>query len=340
MERSSLPLVSIITPSYNQALYLEHTLVSVLGQNYPNLEYFVIDGGSQDGSQNIIQAHASQLAGWVSEPDRGQADAINKGFRQAKGEIVAWLNSDDLYLPGAISQAVEVMLRRPEVGLVFGNALTIDAKGHPLNLLTFGDWGLLELMRFRIICQPAVFMRRNVLLQAGLLDESYHLMLDHHLWLRMARHAGLVYVPALWAAARQHPSAKNAAQAAGFSRETKRLLAWLETNPEYQVLFQQDRRAIQGGALRLSARYLLDSGAFAQALGEYMRAMRKAPAYTLHHWHRMVYALLSMVGLGGLSRWYYRLGSAPDLSGYPQLNNWPGLALPSFEEQHSPAGQV
>ncbi len=107
------PLVSIITPSYNQVQYLEDTIQSVIQQDYPNIEYIVVDGGSTDGSLEVIERYKNKLAWWVSEPDQGQADAINKGFRKASGEIIAWLNSDDLYLPGAISSAVELFQENP-----------------------------------------------------------------------------------------------------------------------------------------------------------------------------------------------------------------------------------
>lgn len=323
---NSRPLVSIITPSYNQASYLEYTFQSVFRQDYPHLEYLVVDGGSTDGSLAILEKYADRFAWWLSEPDRGQAEAINKGFRRASGEIIAWLNSDDLYLPGAISQAVAALQQHPEAGMVFGDALTIDAAGKPLNVLRFGDWGLDEFKKFRMICQPAVFMRRGALPADTLLDESYDFMLDHHLWLRIASQHPVQHIPALWAAARHHPQAKNAAQAARFSAETLRLLDWMRSTPEFQALDRTDSRQMIGGAYRLSARYLLDGGQANPALREYLRALAYAPAYTLRHWHRMAYALLSLLGLRQADQWYYRLNKTPDLSAYPQLRSWPGLA--------------
>ncbi len=109
-----LPRVSIITPSYNQARFIEQTIQSVLSQDYPNLEYLIVDGGSSDGSLEIIRRYSSQLAWWVSEPDHGQTDAINKGFAHAHGEIFAWLNSDDTYLPGAVTHAVAALQAHPQ----------------------------------------------------------------------------------------------------------------------------------------------------------------------------------------------------------------------------------
>ncbi len=292
---SETPLVSIITPSYNQAAFLEHTLNSVFLQTYPNLEYLVVDGASTDGSVEIIRRNAGRLAYWVSEKDQGQAEAINKGFQRARGEIIAWLNSDDIYLPGAITQAVHALQTHPQAGLVFGDAITMDAQGRPLNQLSFGDWGLDELMRFRIICQPAVFMRRSVLEKAGYLDRSFHFLLDHHLWIRMASAAPVQHIPEIWAAARHHAQAKNVAQAAGFGQEARRILSWMYDQPQLLPATITNKRQILAGVYRLEGRYLLDGGQPAAALSAYFRSFINKPGYALQHSHRMLYALLSLV---------------------------------------------
>lgn len=295
------PLVSIITPSYNQAEFIESTLQSVHAQGYPALEHIVVDGASTDGSRAVIEKHAQGLASWISEPDRGQADAINKGFQRAHGEIIAWLNSDDLYLPGAVWRGVEALEANPRLGFVFGDALTVDTAGRPLNRLVFGPWGLDMLVRFRIICQPAVFMRRSVLEQAGGLDANFHTMLDHHLWLRMARLAPIAYIGGKdnvpLAAARHHPSAKNVAQPEKFAFETLRLLAWVENQPELLAQAGVGRRQVRGGAYRLAARYLLDGDRPAQALRFYGLALAAWPGYTARHAHRIAYAVGSLFGL-------------------------------------------
>lgn len=319
-----MPLVSIVTPSYNQAAFLESTLQSVLWQEGVDLELLVVDGGSTDGSLEIIRRYADRLAWWVSEPDSGQAEAINKGLRRAKGEIVAWLNSDDLYLPGAVAQAAAELEDHPEAGLVFGDALTIDAQGCPLNRLAFGDWGLEELSSFRIICQPAVFMRRSALDAAGLLDLSYHFLLDHHLWLRIASQAPVVHVSAIWAAARHHPGAKNVAQAAGFGQEAFRILEWMQASPRLGPEVAARRRQVLAGAHRLNARYLLEGDKPGPALKAYAQALRYNPPFALRHAHRMLYALASLAGL----KLPARRRRPPDLSSL-NLETWPGLAFNS-----------
>lgn len=338
------PLVSIITPSYNQAAYLEYTLQSVLQQEYTPIEYLVIDGNSTDGSQEIIQRYAHRLAWWVSEPDSGQSEAINKGFRRAKGEIIAWVNSDDLLLPGAVQEAVAALQTQTNVSMVFSDALTIDAHGQPINRFDFRkalgikpnapvDY-LSLFLRFRIICQPAVFIRRQALEQTSLLDPSYHFMLDHHLWIRLASIAPALYVPEqLWAAARHHPAAKNTTQAAAFSQEILRLLDWIQNQPQLAPVVKQIRPQIYGGAYRLSARYLLDGGMPRSALHSYWQAFRLWPAFALKHSHRILYALLCLAGwdrpiallrhrqAGRQSRQLRKQLRQTPLSG------WPGISL-------------
>ena len=296
-DSNSLPLVSIITPSYNQAAYLEATLHSVFQQEYSPIEYIVIDGGSTDGSREILQHHAARFAYWVSEPDGGQAEAINKGLAHARGEYIAWLNSDDLYLAGAVRQAVAVLESDPEVGLVYGQLHSIDAQGEIFNTIRYQPYDLVDLLSFRIIGQPSVFIRRSCLARAGILDPGYQYLLDHQLWIRIAQVAELRYVPEVWASARHHEAAKNVAHAADFGNEVYRILAWAQSQPDLAALLVQHQRRVMAGAYRLDARYLLDGGAFAPSLLAYWRAFTQQPGYALQHWKRIAYAGAGVLGL-------------------------------------------
>ena len=303
-----LPLVSIVTPSYNQGSFLEKTMLSVLEQDYPKIEYWVIDGGSTDNSVDIIKSHQQRLAGWVSEKDRGQADGVNKGFAKATGEIVGWLNSDDLYYPGAIREAVAAFQAHPEASFVFSDVESIDGEGKAFNLMRYGDWKLADLMAFNIIGQPGVFIRREVLEQAGYLDLSYNYLLDVQLWLKMARISEPFYAPGkVWAAARLHEKAKNAAQVSGFGPEAFRLAKWLCEDEAYYPLNAQNFNKIWAGAHRLNAFYQVEAQNYGDALRSYARMLRFQPKQPLLTYRRMVFALLGWLGLGKLRKPYERL---------------------------------
>lgn len=204
------PLVSIITPSYNQGRFIEETILSVLNQDYPHIEYLVIDGGSTDNTVEILKKYERRLT-WLSEPDRGQSNAINKGFRLAKGEILAWLNSDDTYLPGAVHKAVAHLMEHPKVMMVYGEGYQIDERSRvkgrfpwtePLDL-----WRLVYVWDY--ILQQTAFFRRQVFDTIDMLDETLQWGMDWDLWIRIAKKFRVEYIPEYLANLRQHPEAKT-----------------------------------------------------------------------------------------------------------------------------------
>jgi glycosyltransferase involved in cell wall biosynthesis len=203
-------LVSIVTPSYNQARFLESTIQSVLGQDYPAIEYIVIDGGSSDGSVEIIKQYADRLAYWISEPDRGQTDAINKGFAKANGEVMAWLNSDDTYKPRAVTEAVAFLQEHPEVGMAYGDADFIDLQGRVMGRFPAAQTDYKRLRRGYVhIPQQAAFWRASLWKEVGPLDPSFTFAMDYDLWVRLARITELRYYPRVWANFRLHGSSKT-----------------------------------------------------------------------------------------------------------------------------------
>jgi hypothetical protein len=205
------PRISVVTPSYNQAAYLEETMRSVLLQGYPNLEYMVVDGGSTDGSADIIRRYAPYLTYWVCEPDRGQSHAINKGWARATGDLLAWLNSDDTYLPGALATVARYMAGAPACGLCHGGERTVGADSQPLAVAKrhpAGE-GLALLLPYNRIAQPTVFVRRALQARVGPLDENLHYVLDRDYWLRASLSETFGRVDAEIATCRIHSAAKT-----------------------------------------------------------------------------------------------------------------------------------
>lgn len=224
MDPNALPRISVVTPTFNRRTFLEHTLRSVLDQGYPNLEYIVVDGGSTDGSVDLIRSHEQRLAAWISEPDAGQYDAINKGFARSTGEVMAWINSDDLYTPWTLSVVGEIFASLPDVQwITSSNKLVADDQGRAVNgggrwprtcrdgflkgeNLAAGPWYSTDWIQ-----QESTFWRRSLWEKAGgYVDASMKLAADFELWLRMFQHADIHCVPTPLALYRNHRGQKTA----------------------------------------------------------------------------------------------------------------------------------
>ena len=214
----STPLkISVVTPSYNQGQFIEATIQSVLSQDYPHVEYFVIDGGSADESASIIEKYASQLKYWCSEPDEGQADAIGKGFDLCTGDILCWLNSDDLLLPGALSAVAKFFSDHPKIDAVSGGGFYVDESGRPYRR-GFGTCSLgvaATANRFRFlqaqdgVFQMATFWRREAYLAVGGIDRSLQFIMDLDLFTRLAQRSRFGRLPELLACFRLHDACKT-----------------------------------------------------------------------------------------------------------------------------------
>jgi glycosyltransferase involved in cell wall biosynthesis len=214
------PLVSIVTPSLDQGRFLEEAIRSVAEQNYPSIEHVVVDGGSTDETLEVLRRHPHVR--WVSEPDEGQADAIAKGFRLAGGEILAWLNADDLYLPGAVATAVAA-LREHGAHVVYGGWRQVDERGETIKDVAARPFDYRELLEERnTIAQPSTFFTREAYEAVGGVDTSYRYAMDYELWLRLGARYEFVRVDAILAAFRYHDASKTVADYARFWPETHR----------------------------------------------------------------------------------------------------------------------
>jgi glycosyltransferase involved in cell wall biosynthesis len=232
--------VSIVTPSFNQGTFIRETIESVLRQEGDFiLDYIIVDGASTDNSVDIIRRYGSLVDEgnwpvrcrgiryrWVSEEDKGQSDAIIKGFGMAGGEILSWLNSDDTLLPGALSKVVERFLEVPSTGIIYGKVRYIDAEGHAVGEVDTGPTDHARLAVLNEICQPGGFFRRSDYDAAGGLDPSLHYVMDHDLWIRMTLRGAPIFLPEFLASYRLHGESKTAAKwhAVAFQRETVGIL--------------------------------------------------------------------------------------------------------------------
>jgi hypothetical protein len=202
---------SVVTPSYNQGKYIRATVESVLAQRLSGLQYLVMDGGSSDETLDVLRSFGNRL--WFcSEPDHGTADAVNKGLARAEGDLIGWLNSDDVYYPGALARVEAVFERHPEVDVVYGRAHHLDESGRVLEEYPTGAWSFPRLLEHCIISQPAAFFRRRAVEKFGPLAENHPYCVDYELWIRWAQcGARFLYVPEFLAATRLHAAAKTVA---------------------------------------------------------------------------------------------------------------------------------
>jgi Glycosyl transferase family 2 len=235
----SSPKISVVTPSFNQARFLESTIRSVLDQQYENLEYVIVDGGSSDGSQDIIERHGDRLAYWVSEKDRGHGHALNKGFERTTGEIMCWLNSDDMYLPWTFRIVAEIFTAFPDVNWIVGFDCTWSEHGaltaaNPRSLKNIYDY---LLGRYMWIQQESVFWRRSIWDRAGAhIDENFRLMVDGELWSRFFRIDSLYAVDCILAGYRVHSENRALTHMDDCHKEMERAIARMRQDCPPHVL--------------------------------------------------------------------------------------------------------
>lgn len=261
---SEWPRISIVTPSYNQGQFIEETIRSVLLQGYPNLEYIIIDGGSSDNTIEIIKKYEKYFSYWVSEADKGPTDAINKGWQRASGEIIAYLNSDDAYLPGILATIAETFQENCEARVICGNELKIDSEGFVISESSIEKADRLSLLHLNSISQPATFIRKSTLELTGGMNLDVHYVFDFELWLRITRLGPMKPIQRLLAVTRWHNDTITTTRRSEVGRElvqviSNELAVYPSSLTRYeikQILFKANRLSMK---LHLEKKKLFES---------------------------------------------------------------------------------
>jgi glycosyltransferase involved in cell wall biosynthesis len=274
---TAAPLFSIVIPSFNQGAFLEECLRSALEQSGPACEVMVIDGGSDDASLDILRRYEPRLAFWVSEPDRGQAHAVNKGWARAKGEVLGWLNSDDRLEPGALEAAAAAYARRPGAALLYGDVQEIDDEGRPIGRKSMDGYGLRSLLLGKNMGQPGVFIPRATYAALGGLADNLHYALDFEYFLRVwsAYPDGGAYIPRLVASSRVWEDAKTLRKGEEFGEEYLAVLEAYFERPDLPADVRRLRRkALAQSVYFRQARIFLRGGRVSEGFRDLLRAMR------------------------------------------------------------------
>jgi glycosyltransferase involved in cell wall biosynthesis len=292
------PVVSVVTPCLNQEKFIAETIRSVLLQGYPELEYIIIDGGSTDGSVEVIKEYEPWLTYWISEPDRGQSHAVNKGWKRAHGEILGWVNSDDTYNPGALGYAAGTLQHNPAVSMVYSDMNYIDVSSKVIYRLRSQPYDFHKLLLDNYVTQSTVFLRREVLDRVGLLDERYRLIMDHELWLRIGRANKVAYLPgAVLANLRIYPETTSNRFRVDRYIEALRLLDTVFSDQTVPETARQVRRKEYGRCYMHLASALVAKERYSEVLPWLTRAIITYPHQLWRDWFLCI-SLLTKTLLG------------------------------------------
>ena len=290
------PLVSVITPSYNKGAYIEETILSIRNQTYPNIEHIVMDGGSTDETIEILRRYEDKLT-WVSEPDGGQADAINKGWKKAKGEILAYLNADDTYLPWAVQTAVDYFRDHPDVGMVYGKSDFIDEKGSKIRDFPTRDFDLAALVRGpNMISQPTMFFRADIIGDVGYLDTSLHMSMDYDHFIKIALRHKVAFIPKLLATYRLCAGTKTTEDPSRFGPDYLYIMDSLYSRTDLPDAVLKVRNEAYGHAHFLTGFYHWRRGQISQARVHFTKALMLDARRTLRYRWYLVYLGISCLG--------------------------------------------
>lgn len=234
MKEDKLPFISIVTPSYNKGRFIEETILSIRNQTYPRIEHIIIDGCSTDDTLEILKKYEGTYnMQWISEPDKGQSDAVNKGWRMAKGKILAYLNADDTYMPWAVETAVKFFDEHPDIMMVYGDCDFINEHSEVIRQYRAGEFDLKKMLYHENnVPQPTVFFKRAVLKEVGYLDTNLHMAMDHDFWIRISLKFKIGYIHRLLANFRMYPGTKTVSKGYMIGSEHLYILDKTFANPE------------------------------------------------------------------------------------------------------------
>lgn len=290
------PLVSVVTPTYNQAAFLRDTIESVLSQDYPAIEHQIIDDGSTDETPEILKEYEGR--GWIERHEnRGQTPTINKGWERAKGEILTWLNSDDTFLPGAVTAGVDYLQKNPDVGIVFADTLFTNPDGSPIERskdrsgFDFDDWFIRRCEN--PIPQPSAFIRRRVIEDIGVLDPKFYYFMDWDFWLRAGVNHRITYVPELWSTYCLHAESKTIAQANKAAPELEYMYDKFFADSNLPPRIRDLEKQAKLNMLFTTAGYYITGGDRKAAARTAFRALRQAPTMLSRpaFVHKLLYCL-------------------------------------------------
>lgn len=271
------PLVSIITPSFNKGQYIEETIQSIRNQGYTNTEHIIIDGGSTDETLAILKKYNGQVS-WISEPDRGQSDAINKGWKIARGEIIAYLNADDTYTSDAVGIAVTYLNEHPDIGVVYGDGILTDETGKVLCPYRAGEFSIRELIYCRDnILQPAVFLRKVVYDRIGGIDEDLHLAMDLDYWIRAGLQFRIAYIPIPLATAKIYHDAKSVLLMHNYIRDYEVILKKVFSDPYLPTELASEKNAVYTYVYTKGGLDFIHLGMIREGLEYLWKALRMNP---------------------------------------------------------------